>query len=95
MIDRKKDSKETLLALEQLEEEFGDGFAAAELSAFHQLRGVARLEAKDFQGALDDFRIVQKMGRAGEALSAIGQVIIDLENALGLAVGDGSQATQK
>ncbi len=59
---RKKRSPEIILAdLAELEAKHGSEFTKGELGAFHQLRATARLMAKDYAGALDDYRIVLKV----------------------------------
>lgn len=76
------DPDKALIILQQLENEYGDSFSRIELASFHQVRATARLEAGDYRGALDDFRMVKKMGMADGAAEAIDEVIEDLEAAL-------------
>ena len=74
-----RDPQEILADLAEIEARYGDDFTRTELKAFHQLRGSARLGAKDYRGALDDFRIVQKLGVSGETGEAIVKTIEQLE----------------
>jgi hypothetical protein len=77
---RNKENPEKVLSdLAELEDRYGDSFSLVELSAFHQVRAAARIEAKDYRGALDDLRIVQRLGMAGEATEAVGKTIAQLE----------------
>ncbi len=76
-------SEEALARLDALEERLGDSMTRAELAHFHRARGAARLAVEDYEGALDDFRIVQSLG-AGET-AAINEVVIQLETALGVS----------
>ncbi len=43
------------------------------------MRGAARLSAKDYRGALDDFRVAQRLGVAPGAAEAIADTIVKLE----------------
>lgn len=74
-----RDPRQILADLAEIEKKYGDDFTRTELRAFHQLRGAARLSAKDYRGALDDFRIVQKLGLSGESGEAIAKTIDQLE----------------
>lgn len=78
-IRRGDDPQKILDELAEIEQKYGDDFSRTELKAFHQLRGSARLSAKDYRGALDDFRVVQRMGIAGETGEAITTTIEQLE----------------
>ena len=81
----KKDPEAALTKLGDIENKYGDNFSPIEQSAFHQVRGVARIEAKDYAGALDDLRVVRQMSLGsqdgGKALQA---TIEKLEAALGV-----------
>ncbi len=79
-IRAEKDPQEILADLAEVEAKYGDDFTRTELKAFHQIRGAARLSAKDYRGALDDFRVVQKMGLSGESGEAIAKTIENLES---------------
>lgn len=74
-----RDPQEILAELAEIEAKYGDDFTVAELRAFHQLRGAARLSAKDYRGALDDFRVVQRLGISGESGEAIAKTIEQLK----------------
>lgn len=65
--------------LEEIEERFGRTFTRAELSAFHEVRAVVRLAAKDYAGALDDLRVVQRTYMRPDTEESIGKAIIQLE----------------
>lgn len=68
-----------LAHLAELESKYGSEFSRAELAAFHQLRGAARLGAKNYRGALDDFRVAQKLGVARDSAEGVAEVIVKLE----------------
>lgn len=72
-------AEEALQMLDEIEAEYGDTFSSAELASFHRLRGVARIETGDYEGALDDLRIVHRAGMTGEAGEPIAKVIEQLE----------------
>ncbi|MCB2112891.1 MAG: TonB family protein [Parvularculaceae bacterium] len=77
---RRGDDPHSILAeLDEIELKYGDDFSRTELRAFHQLRGSARLSAKDYRGALDDFRAAQRLGVSGDAGEAIATTIEQLE----------------
>jgi len=78
---RKKRSPEIILAdLAELEAKHGAGFTKGELGAFHHLRATARLMAKDYAGALDDYRMVLKIAAPeNETREAIKKTIEQLE----------------
>ncbi|MEQ1931654.1 MAG: energy transducer TonB [Parvularculaceae bacterium] len=74
---------EALARLAEIEEEYGWNFTKAELSAFHQVRAGARLEAGDYRGALDDLRVVRRAGVLNaDQIGDIEKVIAQLEAAL-------------
>lgn len=78
-----KDPNEVLADLDELERLYGADFSRVELSTFHQLRGAARMQARDYRGALDDFRIVQASGVSDpETAEAVASLIVTLETAL-------------
>ena len=86
---REEDPIEVLADLKKLEEEYGDSLSPAELAAFHRVRGLARLSAKDYQGALDDFYVVRRLGSVQER-DSVGGLIAQLEQALGVVNDDES-----
>lgn len=82
---KKKKPTAAFEVLENLEEKYGESFSDVELSAFYQVRALARLEASDYAGALDDFRLVKRMGTSSEDGSKlIDDTIQKLEAALGV-----------
>ncbi|GJL92906.1 energy transducer TonB [Hyphococcus sp.] len=82
---KKKDPAAAFIVLEELEEKYGESFSDVELAAFHQVRGVTRLQAGDYVGALDDFRIVKQLGGSSEeGANLIDETIKKLEAALGV-----------
>ncbi len=86
LIVKKDDPEAALEVLKEVEERFGDDFSDRELSAFHQVRGLARIKLEDYAGALDDFRIVRQLGAGSEdGLKAINETIAELERALGVS----------
>lgn len=56
------DPDKTLAEPAAIEAKYGDSFTRTEQAAFHQLRGGARLDKKDYAGALDDLRIAWRLG---------------------------------
>jgi len=76
---RGKDATEALAELQEIEDQYGAGFTKSELTAFHQLRGSARLKAGDYRGALDDLRMARKGALSVEASVAISDTIEKLE----------------
>jgi hypothetical protein len=77
---RNKDPEDILKMLQEIEDEFGDSFTRREQGAFHQLRAAIRIEVKDYAGALDDLRMVQRLGASSpEAAEAVAKTIVQLE----------------
>lgn len=76
---KQNDYAQALQVLNEIEEKYGDSFSRAEHSTFLRLRSGARIAMGDYAGALDDLRIVQRMGLAGEAAQAVGDMILQLE----------------
>ena len=75
----------------ELEEKFGATLARAEAASFYHLRGIARLAAKDYNGALDDLRRARNTGNHdAKALEAFDRIIATLEEALGAPTSDTS-----
>jgi TonB family protein len=62
-IQRERAPEISLANLAELERDFGKDFTPDDSAAFYQLRGVARLQAKDYRGALDDLRRTLSLGR--------------------------------
>lgn len=92
---RKDDPQKILSELASIEAEYGDTFSHAELKAFHQIRAIARIEAGDYAGALDDLRIVQRMGLSSEAAETIAKTIIQLEMAIAAQEAKAEQPDDK
>ncbi len=70
--------------LDEVYEEYGDTFSEVELSAYHQVRAVVKINEKDYAAALDSLRIVHRLGFASEdAREAVEDTIYQLEQALG------------
>lgn len=76
---RGDDPKEVLADLDAIEKKYGATFSRNESAGFHQIRGAARLQAKDYHGALDDFRIAQRQGVDASAQEAVSNTIVQLE----------------
>jgi len=89
LLRRKGDPQEALAELAEIEAQYGDSFSQAELASFYQLRAAARIEAGDYAGALDDLRVVRRLGMAGEASEAVERTIMQLEAALAAPVSGG------
>jgi TonB family protein len=88
-IRRGEDPQESLLKLKEIEDEFGDDFSKFEMMQFYYLRGVVRIAAGDYPGALDDMRVVQRTGLAGDASERVEKTIAQLEAAIA-AEGSGA-----
>ena len=80
---RQKKPEKALSVLENLDAKFGDTLTQAELTEFHRVRGLARLEVKDYEGALDDLRTARRLG-AHDAGGELTKIIDRLETALGV-----------
>jgi len=82
----KKDKSlaDALALLERLQDEDEGSFSLVELAAFHHVRGIVRIQANDYHGALDDLRIVQRMSISRESTEGIAETILLLEKTLGL-----------
>lgn len=71
LLKKNPDYDAVLAELDAIEAKFGAEFRPLEMSAFYPLRGAARIEAKNYRGALDDLRIARSLvidPAAGEAL---------------------------
>lgn len=75
----KGDPDKALAELASIEAKYGADFSRTEQAAFHQLRGGARLDKKDYAGALDDLRVAQSLGATIEDREKLGQLIAELE----------------
>ncbi len=73
------DPEKALAELARIEAKYGDSFTRTEQAAFHQLRGGARLDKKDYAGALDDLRIAYRLGAVTEDQEKLRTLIIELE----------------
>lgn len=73
------DPDKALAELAKIEAKYGDSFTRAEQAAFHQLRGGARFDKKNYAGALDDLRIAQQLGAQVEDPAKFSQVLAYLE----------------
>ncbi len=77
------DPDKALAELAAIEAKYGDSFTRTEQAAFHQLRGGARLDKKDYAGALDDLRIAYRLGAVTEDQSKLRALIVELEGVVG------------
>jgi TonB family protein len=77
-----RDPQEALSLLAETESKYGSTFTPAELRAFHQVRARARISEKNYRGALDDLRMVQRTGLAGDDADAVGKTMFALEAAI-------------
>ncbi len=85
-VAKDKDAGAAFAILDEVEERFGENFSVEELSAFHQVRGMALLQTGDYAGALDDFRIVKRLGvNDTDTSQVINEMILKLEAELGIA----------
>lgn len=91
---RHEDPQKILAELAEIETQYGDSFSRAELAAFHRFRAAARIETGDYAGALDDLRVVRRIGMAGESTEAIDKTIAQLEAALAAPVSGGEPAPE-
>lgn len=73
------DPDKALEELAKIEAEYGADFSRTEQAAFHQLRGGARLDKKDYAGALDDLRIALKLGSQVEDQQKLRALVAELE----------------
>lgn len=78
----KGDYEKALSELDAIEAKYGDTFTPVELSAFLRLRAGARIQAKNYAGALDDLRVVQRVGADAKMDETIGKTILQLEAAV-------------
>ena len=77
--------------LDEVYEDYGDSFSDVEMSMYHQVRAVVKINQKEYAAALDSLRIVQRTGLASdEAQQAIENTIYELEKAL--SAGQAAQA---
>ena len=70
--------EEALERLTKLYDDLGEDFTQAQLVAFHQMRGAARIQVGDYKGALADFRIVEGNGLPPDSADAIVATIREL-----------------
>lgn len=94
LLNRNSDPAKALAELESLEAKYGSSFSQIELSAFHQIRAAARIKAGDYKGALDDLRVVQRIGLAVDSLEAVHKTIMQLEAALAAQESEAVQNTE-
>lgn len=89
---KEPDIQKALADLDALEEKHGDSFSPEELRGFHQVRAGARIEAGDYRGALDDLRVVRRLGMSEDLAIAVNETIASLETAI--AAQDAAAAKQ-
>ncbi|MEZ5891968.1 MAG: TonB family protein [Parvularculaceae bacterium] len=69
--------------LDEIYAEYGQSFSQLELSAYHQIRAVVKINKKEYAAALDSLRIVHRLALAPEETrKAIETTIYQLEAAL-------------
>jgi len=71
LLREKKDYAAILAEFDAIEAKYGADFRPLEMQSFYPLRGAARIEAKNYRGALDDLRIAAGLSvdkTAGEAI---------------------------
>lgn len=79
LLKKNIDYSAILADLDAIEAEFGAEFRPLEISNFYPLRGAARIEAKNYRGALDDLRIARSRTVDQKAGEAIQRTIEQLE----------------
>lgn len=79
LLKKNPDYDSILAELDAIEAEYGADFRPLEISNFYPLRGAARIEAKNYRGALDDLRIARSVTVDQEAGEAIQRTIGQLE----------------
>ncbi len=79
LLKKNPDYAAVLADLDAFEAEFGADFRPLEKSSFYPLRGAARIEAKNYRGALDDLRIARTLTVDQTAGAAILRTIEQLE----------------
>ncbi len=83
---KRGDAEKALETLERFEARYGASLSRKELAEFHRIRGYVRIKAKEYEGALDDFRAVLRLG-PGDSRVAIEKRIVQLEGLLGYGPG--------
>ena len=79
-LSRNKPPQKALARLDKIEARFGDRFSLAETTAFRVLRGEARIETADYDGALDDLRVALEAGLLIGRDEAVTEAIAKLES---------------
>ncbi len=72
---------DAMARLEDFERKYGDSLSPAELAEFHRMRGMVRIGAKDYTGALDDLRAARRIS-PHDPEGALQNLIEQLEAAL-------------
>jgi TonB family protein len=79
LLRKNPDHAAILAEFDAIEAEFGAAFRPLEMAAFYPLRGAARIEMKDYRGALDDLRIARQRVVEEKSGEAIQRTIEQLE----------------
>lgn len=95
LLKEKKDYAAILAEFDAIEAKYGADFRPLEMQSFYPLRGAARIEAKNYRGALDDLRIAARLTVDKTAGEAILRTIEQLEAYIAaedaaIAAGDAS-----
>lgn len=84
-LSRNRSPEKALLKLRKIESRFGDGFSLAETTAFRMLRGAARIETADYEGALQDLKAALEAGLLIGNDETVTEAIVGLEKELAQA----------
>lgn len=82
MLKKNKSLDDVFKALEEIEEKYKDSFSVQEYAAFYRIRGAARIEARNYRGALDDLRLSQRFTTSAASAEAVYETIRELEAAI-------------
>lgn len=78
-LGRDGDPRKAKEELARIDAKYGAGFTRTERGAFHQLRAGARIDEKDYAGALDDLRFAHRLGAQVEDQGKLVKLIAELE----------------
>jgi len=84
MLDRKLDPRIALEKIALIEKEYGEELRDSERATFLRYRGAAKIDALDYQGALEDLRASLTLEKNEATANGIRNVVTQLEAALGL-----------
>lgn len=79
LLKEKPDNALIIAELDKIESEYGADFRRLEMASYYPMRAAARLESRNYRGALDDFRVAMRLTASKKSGEAMVRTIAALE----------------